>query len=244
MYSLHKDWRPHRGQLPIINAVFSDNVPYTFIRCGRKFGKTEVCIYLCWRWALSRPGQGVYYLGPEYKQVKEIVWANQRMQSFASQGWIRDISKDQTRISFINNSFIKVDGSNNYESYRGIDPHFVVLDEFAQHDPRFIEAMWPNLRSNNAPLVMIGTPPAEPYDVQGNPHQYVQYQEEVENWHKEGKGRGFYVHADSFTNDTLDHDELRERARAPYRTGRGVALGAGIPCSVRSWWSALYLSDV
>lgn len=212
MKSLHDRWYPHPGQIPIIQAVFRDGVKFVFVRCGRKFGKSEVCCYLCWRYALSHPGSTVYYLGPEYKQTKEIIWANRRIQTFGPEDWIADESKQETRLTFLNNSFIKVDGSNNFEAYRGINPHFVVLDEFAQHDPRFIEVMWPNLASNNACIVIIGTPPAEYEDEVGNPHQYVQYQEDAEALMKDNQA--FYIHAPSSANPHLPPGWLdKEKAR-------------------------------
>lgn len=210
--SLHANWYPHAGQIPVVRAIFRDNIKFVFIRCGRKWGKSEICCYLCWRWALSHPGSSVYYLGPEYKQTKEIIWANQRLQNFVDRKWISDLSQQETRVKLINDSFIKVDGSNNYDAYRGISPHFVVLDEFAQHDPEFIEVMWPNLAAYDAPIVIIGTPPAEYEDETGEPHQYVEYQQDADEMM--GKGEALYVHAPSTQNNHIPPDWFeREKAR-------------------------------
>lgn len=120
---------------------------------------SEFCIYTLWRHALLNPGSACYYLCPQQKQAKEIVWASRRLQSFCDAKYVKKIDNTELRITFTNGSFIKLDGSDNYESYRGITPHFVVYDEFKDFHPRFHEGMAPNLAVKKAPLIMIGTPP-------------------------------------------------------------------------------------
>lgn len=63
------------------------------------------------------------------------------------------------RITIKNGSFIKLDGADNFEAYRGVNPHLVVYDEFKDHHPGFHEAMEPNLAVHDAPLLILGTPP-------------------------------------------------------------------------------------
>jgi hypothetical protein len=63
------------------------------------------------------------------------------------------------RITLSNGSFIKLDGSDNFDAYRGIEPHMVVFEEFKDFRPEFYNAMEPNLIVHDAPLIIIGTPP-------------------------------------------------------------------------------------
>lgn len=156
---LHKDWSPHDGQITCGKALFQQGKRNLFIQCGRKWGKTEIVIYFLYRWALSRPGSSCYYISPFQKQSKEIIWANRRLHTFIDPGYIQSINSTEMRITLTNGSFIKCDGSDNYESYRGIEPHFVVFEEFKDFRPEFYNAMEPNLAVYNAPLVIIGTPP-------------------------------------------------------------------------------------
>jgi hypothetical protein len=65
------------------------------------------------------------------------------------------------RITFFNDSFIKLDGSDNTESARGYNPHFACYDEFKDFDPRFHEAFDPNRLTYAAPLIIAGTPPSK-----------------------------------------------------------------------------------
>ena len=156
--SLNAKWKPHEAQAQILRRVFRDKRPMTFVVCGRKFGKTEIIAYFLWRLALTRPG-GYYYFVPELKQGREIVWVTNRLQTFGPQSEIESINETEMRIWLKNGSFIKVDGSDNYQARRGIEPHGCAYDEFKDFKPEFHAAMDPNLAVYEAPLLICGTPP-------------------------------------------------------------------------------------
>lgn len=180
-------WEAHQGQLLVKNSLFSKGKKQIFIECGRKFGKSEMLIYLLYRYALSNPNSTCYFIAPFQKQAKELVWANNRLKQFfmpvinpktglTHKGHNReqaaqiykelkakymagDPNESEMRIKFKNGSFIKLDGADQYEAYRGINPHLIVYDEFKDHHPKFHNAMDPNLATFNAPLIIVGTPP-------------------------------------------------------------------------------------
>jgi hypothetical protein len=112
---------------------------------------------------MSYPNSACYYISPYFKQSKEIVWANKRVQSFGKREWLlpgsQGINNTELRLNFLNGSFIKLDGSDNHDAYRGVQPSIMIYDEFAQFKPEFHIAMEPNLAVFNAPLMIIGTPP-------------------------------------------------------------------------------------
>jgi len=120
---------------------------------------SEFVIYFLWRHAMMNPGASCYYFAPLAKQAKEIVWAERRLQNFGPYSWIAKIDNNEMRITFTNKSFIKVDGSDSYEAYRGTQPSCAVYDEFKDFHPQFHEGMGPNLAVKKAPLLIIGTPP-------------------------------------------------------------------------------------
>lgn len=179
-------WKPHPIQAKVKNALFTQNKKTIFLECGRKFGKTEMLAYCLYRYCLLYPGSACYFIAPYQKQAKEIVWANGRLQNFfqplvdpktqkTHTGLNRDqafqlmeelkekygvkVNESEMRIRFGNGSFIKLDGADSYEAYRGITPDLVVYDEFKDHHPKFHTGMDPNLASNDAPLIVVGTPP-------------------------------------------------------------------------------------
>jgi len=116
-------------------------------------------------------------MSPFQKQSKEIIWASNRIQNFLHRDvrkkYIAATNKTEMRLTFTNGSFIKLDGSDNYEAYRGIEPHMIVYDEFKDFRPEFHEAMDPNLGVYDAPLIAIGTPPAQDcqYTVMADEHR-------------------------------------------------------------------------
>lgn len=68
------------------------------------------------------------------------------------------INDSEMRIKFGNGSFIKLDGADNHQAYRGVNPHLIVYDEFKDHHPKFHIGMDPNLATYEAPLIAVGTP--------------------------------------------------------------------------------------
>ncbi len=165
--------------------MFNKGVKTVFGECGRKFGKTDAMGYCLYRYALSNPNSACYYIAPFQKQAKELIWANNRLQNFflptidphtnlTESGHTREeahqifeelvakygvkVNDSEMRIKFGNGSFIKLDGADNYQAYRGINPHFMGYDEFKDHHPKFHGGMEPNLATFDAPLFIIGTP--------------------------------------------------------------------------------------
>lgn len=202
MQDLHEKWKPHSGQIEAGKALFVKDIRNLFIQCGRKWGKSEFCIYSLWRWALLHPNSACYYLAPQQKQAKEIIWASYRIQKFGPKKYIKKIDNTELRITFSNGSFIKVDGSDNYDSYRGITPDFVVYDEFKDFNYRFHEGMAPNLAVRNAPLLIIGTPPDREC-------QYTMLADEYKE-----RSDSYWIRMDSYTNPHVSRDWLdREKAK-------------------------------
>lgn len=110
---------------------------------------------------MENPGSENYIFEPLQKQAKEILWAPQRIQNFGPKDWmLGEPNNTEMRIRFKNGSFIKIDGSDNVDSLRGIKPKgLVVYDELKDHKPAFIEAMEPNRARYDAPALYLGTPP-------------------------------------------------------------------------------------
>ncbi len=160
LQALHVSWDPHTSQKSVLYAIFYAECKQIFIECGRKWGKTEIVCYILWRWCLTNPGSACYYLAPFQKQAREILWANRRMPYFGPAKYVAKVSDQEMRITFKNGSFIKCDGSDNYEAYRGITPKGpCIYEEFKDFRPEFHEGFEPNLAAHGSPLIIIGTPP-------------------------------------------------------------------------------------
>ena len=157
--SLHSSWMPHQGQINVGRALFNDDKRKLFIACGRKWGKTELIVYFLWRWAMTHPNKGCWYIAPEMKQARKLVWTDPRLMNFGPTHWISKVNNSEMRIELKNGSFIQVDGSDNYNAHRGTRPGIVVYEESKDHRPQFRSSMRPNMAVYDAPEIHIGTPP-------------------------------------------------------------------------------------
>jgi len=146
---------------------------------------TETLAYLLYRYALSFPNAACYFIAPFQKQARELIWANNRLQNFfmplvdpktkrthkghtileshqimeeLNEKYGVKVNDSEMRIRFGNGSFIKLDGADNHQAYRGVNPHLIVYDEFKDHHPKFHTGMEPNLATYEAPLIIVGTP--------------------------------------------------------------------------------------
>lgn len=157
---LHECWTPHKSQVEVGSPLIRGEVKEVMAQCGRNWGKSELVCYLLWRFAFTFPGSENYYFAPYMKQAREILWASRRIQTLGPEDWISEINNTEMRVTFHNGSFIKLDGSDNVDAYRGVKPKGLsVFDEFKDFREEFYEAYDPNRAAFDAPLMIIGTPP-------------------------------------------------------------------------------------
>lgn len=156
-------WKPHAGQVMAGAALFRDHKKRIFLQCGRKWGKTEFVIYTLTRWAILNPESTCSYFAPTRKDAKALVW--DRLKRFIPKEFLLDGNPDRAFkdgelvIRLWNGSKITVDGTDNENSGRGVEPHVVVYDEYKDFKKGFHESMEPNLEVHEAPIIFIGTPP-------------------------------------------------------------------------------------
>jgi len=217
--ALHEKWTPHPGQIQAGKALFNDDIRSIFIQCGRKWGKTELIIYFLWRWAILNPGRGCYYVAPQLKQAREIVWADPRVKTFGPRDWLLDgdagINNTHMRLKFKNGSFIKIDGSDNYDAHRGTRPGILCYEEYKDHKREFRSAMRPNLSVYNAPEIFIGTPP-EGVDWDSEENEFVKTAKE----HLDGHGVDtFYKKAPVTENPHISTEWLAKEKSRLFKRG-------------------------
>ena len=203
-------WTPNPGQLEIGKAIFNRGCKVVFARMGRNGGKSYGGVGFAVKYALENPGSRIYYFAPLYKQVKDIVWYPKLIEEFLHPRYIERQDNQDARMFLLNGSYIKCDGSDNFDAQRGYKPDFVVADEFADFHPRWSEAMFPNLAARDATLLMMGTPPSFPVLADGKKHHYVVMDEEVRGRMKKGSDRSFWIHLPTHNNPTISPEWLKE----------------------------------
>lgn len=214
---LHKRWMPHPAQVNIGRELLYKGTRYIFAECGRNFGKTDLVTYLFWRWAKSNPDSDNYYFAPYMKQAREIVWSSNRIQTFGPQKWVKNLNNTEMRISLDNGSFIKCDGSDNTESYRGVkikNKGLVVLDEFKDFKPEFWQAMEPNIIDGY--VLIIGTPPEPIPDENGKMPPFIQTAEE----YKESASKAYFNYP-SWCNPHVPMYFFNDKKKELYTKGEG-----------------------
>ena len=205
---LYKGWQPNEGQLKAGKALFNDGQVTQFIRWGRKGGKTDYIIKAIGRYALLHPRSGCYYFCPQANQAREILWETYRLQAGIPAKYIKKIKDVDMRIILKNGSFIKLDGSDQYNKHRGTEGHFLVYDEFKDFDRRFHEAIDPNRGVYTAPLIILGTPPIS-INEDRNYEQYMELQEQCKR-----DDDKFFLQLSSYVNchnvPKIDNDKSME----------------------------------
>ena len=210
---LHDGWAPHPGQVPPIVALFRLGMLLLFLECGRKFGKTELLLYFLIRSARMNPNSANYYFAPYQKQARELIWANQRIQNFVPRSWLAKKPNDtEMRITLDNGAFIKLDGSDNYDSYRGVGKGMaiVVYEEYKDFRPEFHMAFGPNIADNVCPLVVAGSPPEMDCD-------YTVMADQVKT-----DPTGVHFCLPSWLNPHIDKKWLKSERQRLYARGEGV----------------------
>lgn len=215
--SLHCNYRPHPGQFEFIKSILPPprgrGIKRAFVKCGRKWGKSRSGSYIAHRFAVTYPNKRVYILAPEQKQAAEIYWHSGDITDFMTykgeaNQLISHTDHQGFRQSFINGSFIKVDGSDNYNAQRGWNPDVIIADEFAEFHPNWAEVMIPNLVARNAILVIMGTPPREPLLPDGTKHSFVQFFEQYEAESLLDPPTAYVTTGTSFDNPNISKDAL------------------------------------
>jgi hypothetical protein len=170
------EFYPAEGQKTIGKAILSGKYRLVFVQLGRQTGKTELVNGVTWYKGLLSPRSGMYYFCPKQKQAKEVVWSKNRIQTMNAataldleklddfMGYAKKYVKgkpnnQEMRLTWVNDSFIKIDGSDNYDEYRGITPDLVIFDEYREFRPGAYDAFKASTTTKKATIVIISTPP-------------------------------------------------------------------------------------
>jgi len=205
---------PHPEQGPVLRALFAENRSVIMGQCGRSYGKTEIILYIAWRFSLTHPGAETYIICPELKQAKKIYWFSRRIQRYGPRHFVAEEWESKLQLIFKNSSHIILDGCENVEALRGIKPDLVIYDEFQHHSHFFDEeVMQPNLSSGRVSLVVMGTPPKRHC-------YYVDFRNVVLQKIKEQNPRYAYFELPSWCNPTLDRKWLEEKKKDLFAQGK------------------------
>jgi phage terminase large subunit len=125
----------------------------------RRAGKTVAAINDLIRAAVTcgKPNPRFAYIAPYFAQAKDVAWNYLKHYTAVIPGVTQNES--ELRVDLPNGARIRLYGADNYDRLRGIYLDGVVLDEFADMDPRaWSEVIRPALSDRKGWAVFIGTP--------------------------------------------------------------------------------------
>lgn len=145
--------RPQQKQVHALTARF------IVLLTHRRFGKTVLGCNRLQKKALTvtlpRPRCG--YIGPTYRQAKQIAWDYAQFYARPIPGI--GIHQSELRVDYPNAGQLRLYGSDNPDSLRGIYLDDAVLDEFGLHPPKtFTEVIMPTLVDRGGTALITGTP--------------------------------------------------------------------------------------
>lgn len=126
----------------------------------RRFGKTVYCVNELIEGAGKEdlpPEPRFAYIAPYYNQAKDIAWSY--LKHFAAQAPGVEFNESELRADFPGGARIRLYGADNADRLRGLYFDGVVLDEYAQMNPRvWSEIIRPALADRLGWAIFIGTP--------------------------------------------------------------------------------------
>lgn len=141
---------------PAQAAIDAHKKRFTFIRAGRKFGKTRYSEYKALNW-LGKPNAVHWHIAPTYKMARLISWAS--FKRMIPKEIILKVNDSDLFIELKNGSQLYLMGSDDKDSLRGPAPTSMTLEEAAYHKGDvWAEVLEPNLAVHKGPALFISTP--------------------------------------------------------------------------------------
>ena len=212
-------WKPHAAQQSILQA--SSSFRFLSLVCGRRFGKTELCLNYLIRKSWEDPGDYVY-IAPTLKQAKRIAWRKLKIlypDPFKGEGWKHE---GEVYIENLKGGRILLLGADEPDNLRGEGWKGVILDEYADMNPYTFEVILPAIGDHKGFCWFIGTP-------KGQDHFYEEYIKATDSYDEgyttfDGQKIKIDPHYKSFKFKTEDNpyypkdaiDQARERLTDEY----------------------------
>ena len=146
-------YKPHSGQVLLHN----DTHRFKTIVCGRRWGKTIYAANEVIKSAVESPGQ-YWYISPTYRQSKLIAW--EIFKKYCVEALLKKKpDESELKLDLVNGALIRLMGSDNPDSLRGVGLKGCVLDEFAdQKRDIWTKIVRPMLADSRGWGIFLGTP--------------------------------------------------------------------------------------
>lgn len=178
-------------------TVWDDPTRYVVINCGRRAGKSFLVAPRMLQFATENPKSVIWYVAPNYKQAKQIMWS--MLREVLPPQAVEKKNETELTVTLKNGSQIVLKGAEDPDSLRGVRIDFCVFDECAFIDKW--EDVWkvirPTLVDSKADVWFISTP-----------NGFNHFKDMAERVDPDWK----YYHFTSYDNPYIDAEEI-DKAR-------------------------------
>ena len=152
-------YNPHDNQ----KEIHRSKARYRVVIAGRRFGKSALALNEALARAFQLRDQIIWIVLPLFRQAKEIYWIDpditKYFMPYVQAGLIKVDKNDLSLHVLSTNSWVRLKGSDNYDSLRGAGLDLIVWDEVADTKEDAFSAIAPALAdSPNHRVLYIGTP--------------------------------------------------------------------------------------
>lgn len=144
---------------PIFQRFHDRSKRFGCIVAHRRAGKTVACVNELIKGAIEcdKPEPRFAYVAPYYAQAKDVAWSY--LQRFTAPIPDVRVNESELRVDLPTGARIRLYGADNYDRLRGTYFDGIILDEYADMDPRaYSEVIRPALSDRQGWSVFIGTP--------------------------------------------------------------------------------------
>lgn len=236
-------WQPHQFQEDFLSALLIERKRLIAAETGRQIGKTEAIVVCAGLWGQLVPTSQSYYLAPELKQARKILWDSGRVEEILPGNWIDDMKEKNSTIywSGSRKCFLTIDGCDKFDASRGISVKKGVMyfDECRDMKEEVIDTIRPALGVYSCPEVYTSTPPTTEFPYPEEPERQHWFCELVDE--SEGMPDCRVLKAETadnphFSPESIERERIRyEKQKKTYiflREYRGVRAEGAVS---RQW---------
>ncbi len=188
-------YEPHANQIKIHQSTAQNRV----VVAGRRFGKSALALNEALARAFQIKNQIIWIILPLFRQAKEIYWIDPDITKYFLpyvQAGLIKVDKSELSLNILStNSWIRLKGSDNYDSLRGSGLDLIIWDEAADVKEQAFETIKPALADSPYHRnLYIGTPKGlnhfHDFALYGNHNgsiptfeKPISTQEDWETWH-------------------------------------------------------------
>jgi phage terminase large subunit len=190
-----------RPQQKTVHALM-DKARFGVLVCHRRFGKTVLSVNHLQKGATTCPRQRprFAYIGPTYRQSKQVAWDYAQYYSRPIPGV--QVNQSELRVDYPNQGQVRLYGSDNPDSLRGIYLDGAVLDEYGMHPAKtFSEVLSATLVDRGGWAMFCGTPNGR--------NQFYEIAEQAKYEQAQGNPDWFYAEHKASDTGLLDPDYLK-----------------------------------